>query len=442
MKLKHTLKNRGRRWLAPRSGGKLLSKNIKVAQVGFEMTRRCNMKCKFCSRGDAQNLDITEEIIDKALDELKNFDIGILRLHGGEPLLAPDMIQYLVAGIIKRNIKVYQCLFFSNGTVCNAVVKASLDKIGKYCKDKSDKGLSDYMNNFTNTYNVIAPCSIIVSDYEHEKIDYEKFKKYYDSQYTEVCKQEEKYIGNDKSINIEGKAKDNLQYYIDNGYTELDIFEDKNKFCIIDDAGSELTMNKGFTISANGNVYVGCSQSYIELDRENICNIMQCNGNLYGKINQWCWKYPLHLNQQIKRNNLRSMIFRYEHGLQSHDWLDGKEVNEESYEFIKKVLSFYCMMEDYIRQYHKLYPMMSHFETQALVMYEFAKGVSIKYRNIVMAMLSLFNNKVEKDIDFSDAECDSVINRIRSAYIKRAYGIDNNTYNALCELSDLLSVFQ
>lgn len=381
MKLKHTLKYRGRRWLAPRSGGKLLSKNIKVAQVGFEMTRRCNMKCKFCSRGDAQNLDITEEIIDKALDELKNFDIGILRLHGGEPLLAPDMIQYLVAGIIKRNIKVYQCLFFSNGTVCNAVVKASLDKIGKYCKDKSDKGLSDYMNNFTNTYNVIAPCSIIVSDYEHEKIDYEKFKKYYDSQYTEVCKQEEKYIGNDKSINIEGKAKDNLQYYIDNGYTELDIFEDKNKFCIIDDAGSELTMNKGFT-------------------------------------------------------------FRYEHGLQSHDWLDGKEVNEESYEFIKKVLSFYCMMEDYIRQYHKLYPMMSHFETQALVMYEFAKGVPIKYRNIVMAMLSLFNNKVEKDIDFSDAECDSVINRIRSAYIKRAYGIDNNTYNALCELSDLLSVFQ
>lgn len=72
----------GRRWLAPRSGGKLLNKNIKVAQVGFEMTRRCNMKCKFCSRGDAQNLDITEEIIDKALDELKNFDIGILRLHG------------------------------------------------------------------------------------------------------------------------------------------------------------------------------------------------------------------------------------------------------------------------------------------------------------------------------------------------------------------------
>ena len=82
-----------------------MSKNIKVVQIGFEMTRRCNMKCKFCCRGDAQNLDITDEIIDKALDELKNFDIGILRLHGGEPLLAPDMIQYLVDGIIKRNIK-------------------------------------------------------------------------------------------------------------------------------------------------------------------------------------------------------------------------------------------------------------------------------------------------------------------------------------------------
>lgn len=45
-------------------------KKTKIVQVGFELTRRCNMRCRFCSRGEAQDIDITKEIIDKALDEL------------------------------------------------------------------------------------------------------------------------------------------------------------------------------------------------------------------------------------------------------------------------------------------------------------------------------------------------------------------------------------
>ncbi len=37
--------------------------------LAIEMTRRCNLNCKFCAKGKAQNVDITHEIIDKTLDE-------------------------------------------------------------------------------------------------------------------------------------------------------------------------------------------------------------------------------------------------------------------------------------------------------------------------------------------------------------------------------------
>lgn len=40
--------------------------------LSIEMTRRCNMNCDFCARGQAQNVDITHEIIDKTLDEMKD----------------------------------------------------------------------------------------------------------------------------------------------------------------------------------------------------------------------------------------------------------------------------------------------------------------------------------------------------------------------------------
>ena len=41
-----------------------------LTAVNFELTRRCNMNCEFCAKGESQNIDITTDIIDKALDEL------------------------------------------------------------------------------------------------------------------------------------------------------------------------------------------------------------------------------------------------------------------------------------------------------------------------------------------------------------------------------------
>lgn len=36
-----------------------------MSTLCFELTRRCNMNCDFCCRGDAQKVDITKKIIKK-----------------------------------------------------------------------------------------------------------------------------------------------------------------------------------------------------------------------------------------------------------------------------------------------------------------------------------------------------------------------------------------
>lgn len=66
----------------------------------IELTRRCNMSCEHCLRGDAQNVTISEEIIDKIFEDTEN----CLQLYvaGGEPLLEPDRLRYLLDKVSKN----------------------------------------------------------------------------------------------------------------------------------------------------------------------------------------------------------------------------------------------------------------------------------------------------------------------------------------------------
>lgn len=77
-----------------------------IATLSFEMTRRCNLKCKWCSKGEAQNLNITPEIIDKTIDEVSDYYINCIRIFGGEPFLVPELVVYLIDKIIEKKIKV------------------------------------------------------------------------------------------------------------------------------------------------------------------------------------------------------------------------------------------------------------------------------------------------------------------------------------------------
>lgn len=85
--------------------------NIKILSI--EVTRKCNLRCNHCLRGDMQNVDIPFTFIDKLLDQISS--IGHLTFTGGEPTLNVPAIKYFIEQAIKKNIPINTFAIITNG---------------------------------------------------------------------------------------------------------------------------------------------------------------------------------------------------------------------------------------------------------------------------------------------------------------------------------------
>lgn len=90
-------------------------KKLNVNYMYLEITRRCTLECAHCMRGNRQNIDMSEEILDNALKDATH--IHELDLGGGEPLLVPQVIESIINKIRTYGIKVDKISFTTNGTV-------------------------------------------------------------------------------------------------------------------------------------------------------------------------------------------------------------------------------------------------------------------------------------------------------------------------------------
>ena len=79
----------------------------------FEVTRRCNMHCGHCLRGDAQCLDMPDEVIDKALENVSC--INCVTFTGGEPTLNLHAIRHVLDVCKARDISVSSFFLATNG---------------------------------------------------------------------------------------------------------------------------------------------------------------------------------------------------------------------------------------------------------------------------------------------------------------------------------------
>lgn len=102
---------------------------VHLSSLYIEITRRCNLNCKHCLRGDPMNMDMSKEQIDKILDNLgvcKNICIG-----GGEPFLAKDSVLYLLEQIKERDMSQAKegddytqfCLIQQIGIITNGLIR-------------------------------------------------------------------------------------------------------------------------------------------------------------------------------------------------------------------------------------------------------------------------------------------------------------------------------
>lgn len=137
--------------------------------LSFEVTRRCNLCCEHCMRGDAQCLDMDLSYVDKVLDDI--VELYYVSFTGGEPSLNNDCIKAIIDKIIYRNIKVYGFDIVSNGVDSDKILELIeiLDNFKSYCYDKnigtSRLGISnDKFHKQVNIPNVDASFEVCYKD--------------------------------------------------------------------------------------------------------------------------------------------------------------------------------------------------------------------------------------------------------------------------------------
>lgn len=88
---------------------------IKIETLCLEVTRRCNMSCAHCMRGDAENLDADSSLIPRIFDGVTEIDSIVFT--GGEPSLNTDYITAVIDYIIDHNISVHGCFIATNAKI-------------------------------------------------------------------------------------------------------------------------------------------------------------------------------------------------------------------------------------------------------------------------------------------------------------------------------------
>lgn len=119
---------------------------IRAYNAIFEVTRRCNLSCEHCLRGDAQNLDMTKETVDKVLDHIES--ICGLTLSGGEPTLNIPIIRYIFSEIRRREISLGSFYVVTNGLVNQMELAQVLLENIPYCYEPDMCGVSISMDIF------------------------------------------------------------------------------------------------------------------------------------------------------------------------------------------------------------------------------------------------------------------------------------------------------
>jgi len=280
-----------------------------MLSLNLETTRRCNLKCLFCARGHAQNMDMSPVVIDTTLDQLQKNNVYVesLRLNGGEPFLAPDSIEYIVDGIIKRELPFATCAVFTNGTVRNEKVRNALGRLADYLAARkwelTNPTFDQQCKNLYRSIKTDERVSLIISQQFHKNADaIQRTIDYYDNynSYVGIGLQNELHIAGakNKNISIEGLAEQHLNTIIGDRLDEdINVRKIENRYSFVKwnttgESGNTIkSISKAIGVSANGNVFPGALMPYDKIDTAPICNVIY--DNIFAEIERYCWRYPI-----------------------------------------------------------------------------------------------------------------------------------------------------
>ena len=210
----------------------------------IEITRRCNMGCAHCMRGDAQNVDISEKVIDAALSKVES--ISSLTLTGGEPSLNVPAVRYITRRLKELNIPLGNAYIVTNGKeVSNDFIFACLEL---------------FMLADEPEFNGLA----LSQDMFHEDVPMENVSK---------LRQLTAFTGEDKNTDFDrvplldlGRAR-NLNSFAKRGPVH-------DAFIAIVDNGILDLSESTLTVTVNGDLLTECDYAYDDTDGICIGNVL------------------------------------------------------------------------------------------------------------------------------------------------------------------------
>lgn len=272
----------------------VMDKKITFARLDLELTRRCNLTCRHCYNGAAQDVDITKAMIDRLLNQTN--EIGQLLIKGGETLLNVPMLEYLLNQIIARKIPVHYFGMVTNGTVQSVAACKAINRIACHIarsRHRNTYPAADQQGN--------RQCAAVTvsNDRWHKECNYvgydpdktvKLFKRYANSSvyvnYHENAQAERGEIAllrTDENLGLCGRAADNkltvFHYMCSFQYHRISALEDRREILC------------GIHIAVNENIGVtGHCVPYEDFDRTAVGNLADMS--VRQAVERWNRLYP------------------------------------------------------------------------------------------------------------------------------------------------------
>lgn len=106
-----------------------------INNLSIEITRRCNLKCSHCMRGNTQSIDISDETLNTFFRRIRGSCISCLNLTGGEPSLALDRIKAVRKYITLYNVEIGNFYLVTNAKNLSSEFIAEIINLHSMCTD-------------------------------------------------------------------------------------------------------------------------------------------------------------------------------------------------------------------------------------------------------------------------------------------------------------------
>ena len=332
---------------------------LKFERLLFEVTRKCNLKCAHCMRGNAQDISMSTDIIDRVIPQIS---VAMhIDLTGGEPMVVPEVIEYLVNSIIEHNVFITSISMVCNGTIMDDRAIRSIkafNKLADYIYNTVIKSAhkeelppyEEYKKIYPGTH--IALITVSVDDYHDNKPDQARdYYRAYVNKYTEVYTDTEfRQLNEEKrsekmQIRNIGNAKENNIGYLEVSYKSNKALLKYNNVCNMCHRieSQDNFVQCPISISAIGNICMASECSFENEDQFNMGNVFDIS--ISDALGKWQWKEPL-LCKEI------DLLFKMQTYIMHEN-----DVNEEMH---RDAIEAIMLKRDSLKRIHDILPYLSY----------------------------------------------------------------------------------